>query len=934
MAEEDAENAEFVKEAFKAAQGWAGDGFVSVEMIRSLVKDLTAFEDDKIEEFLMAFNENLGVVDDDEDVERCRAKGMPAKALQVSADIYGKTVRGKVSYVEFVDWIMSAELGGDETTPAQLQNAEKLRKEAEAHAALHAEALAEARKQAEAEARERAEALAQQEEKRKRSKEAALKKRADEDEKMRIQAEEEERRYVQAQAEKEKRDAAEEEELALEMRSVMPDTAEIVRLLKAAAALGDGPSPAEFARMQNCFNRYKTPGSADMDKDDLPMVLKLLGLMFIEADECKKIADAMSSFATIDFDEFEEFVGKFRAAEHQKFKDIFDKFDEDGGGTLSCDELLKVMSSMGFTPLRAMVEEALSVVDEDGGGTLDFTEFVHLLAIYRYTEGFTRKEVIQAFKAFKELSEDDDILGGKTVPVSQIMDFLLTFFGPQSAELAKRLGDEAIAGKPVKEGDVKSDAEPGFSFSEVLLTARRLREEEFRSWRDLFEEKDADGGGVLDMQEVQGLIRHLGYTLTIKEVKDVVQEVEEDVDEDGVLEQELDFDEFVHLMGIFKVRDGFSKRDLRAMEVTFTKFDADGSGEVETVELSDMLRFMGESLAIEDVQRLLGQADPNDSGSLDWREFLRFMRLHREEELTKFKKVFKYHAEGEKLSKGKLKKALLFLGFGELSAATWLLVCPKQEDDSGDPISPSAPMVGFEGFVVAIGVEKQAGVIQVRQAAGFSEERIGEFQKLFNKFDADRSGIIDPKEVGALLGSLNFSMRTAEDRDNVQKSIEKARANALEAGIEDVGKGGSITFMVLLQLLRQLFSAKDQARLDREKDAMTETMFKVGEAKQFMEMFLNWYEKDKAFEESSGNAPVDSSEDDKFSDKVKTLHAAAIRRLMATLGCKTDAKLLTQLEGHVKFLNEAGRVDFPDFLRLLRWMMESNLAGINSIFAS
>ena len=80
---------------------------------------------------------------------------------------------------------------------------------------------------------------------------------------------------------------------------------------------------------------------------------------------------------------------------------IFKRFDADGSGELSAEELEDVLKSLHITPFRSTIAGALQVVDSDDSGTLDYTEFVQLLLIYRKTEGFAESE---AFKiGFKRL---------------------------------------------------------------------------------------------------------------------------------------------------------------------------------------------------------------------------------------------------------------------------------------------------------------------------------------------------------------------------------------------------------------------------------------------------------------------------------------------------------------------------------------------------
>ena len=69
---------------------------------------------------------------------------------------------------------------------------------------------------------------------------------------------------------------------------------------------------------------------------------------------------------------------------------VFREFDEDGSGSLDTEEIEQVMAMFNITPFRSTVLSAIAVVDEDSTGVVEFHEFVHLLTIYKKTEGFKR----------------------------------------------------------------------------------------------------------------------------------------------------------------------------------------------------------------------------------------------------------------------------------------------------------------------------------------------------------------------------------------------------------------------------------------------------------------------------------------------------------------------------------------------------------------
>ncbi|XP_023347175.1 neo-calmodulin [Eurytemora carolleeae] len=76
----------------------------------------------------------------------------------------------------------------------------------------------------------------------------------------------------------------------------------------------------------------------------------------------------------------------------KKFKAVFNRFDEDEDGVVSCKEVGKILRNLGYNPSDAELQEMIRLADKDGSGALDFPEFLNMM-----------KERI------KEQNEDDDI---------------------------------------------------------------------------------------------------------------------------------------------------------------------------------------------------------------------------------------------------------------------------------------------------------------------------------------------------------------------------------------------------------------------------------------------------------------------------------------------------------------------------------------------
>ena len=61
------------------------------------------------------------------------------------------------------------------------------------------------------------------------------------------------------------------------------------------------------------------------------------------------------------------------------FKEVFNLFDLNGGGTIDADELEKALNSVDIKLTQAEIMDVLTVIDDDGNGEIDFNEFLNLM---------------------------------------------------------------------------------------------------------------------------------------------------------------------------------------------------------------------------------------------------------------------------------------------------------------------------------------------------------------------------------------------------------------------------------------------------------------------------------------------------------------------------------------------------------------------------
>jgi Ca2+-binding EF-hand superfamily protein len=70
--------------------------------------------------------------------------------------------------------------------------------------------------------------------------------------------------------------------------------------------------------------------------------------------------------------------------DRQRYQELFDSVDTDGGGSICTSELGHLFTNLGYETSESQMNDLIAMVDTDGDGELNFAEFVDL--INRYLE--------------------------------------------------------------------------------------------------------------------------------------------------------------------------------------------------------------------------------------------------------------------------------------------------------------------------------------------------------------------------------------------------------------------------------------------------------------------------------------------------------------------------------------------------------------------
>ena len=154
---------------------------------------------------------------------------------------------------------------------------------------------------------------------------------------------------------------------------------------------------------------------------------------------------------------------------------------------------------------------------------------------------------------------------------------------------------------------------------EIISQELDIPEEDLEEYREAFKLFDKDGSGAISPEEFAKVLKNLGQNLSKEELKDLI--VELDQDKSG----EITFDEFITYMKKVKVQEEMNEED--AVIKAFQTFDVDKDDQISNAEFRHILCNLGQDrFTVEECDEIFKEADLNNDGVLNYREFVAFWR--------------------------------------------------------------------------------------------------------------------------------------------------------------------------------------------------------------------------------------------------------------------------------------------------------------------
>lgn len=600
---------------------------------------------------------------------------------------------------------------------------------------------------------------------------------------------------------------------------------------EAAVEDEDLPFPWSGEELYTVFVKFDTDRDKEIHVEEVPRLLAYLGAP-PDVDQVREVMASMTSYATLSFEEFCDFMGAYRARDIEHMRAEFHAADDDGSGTLDFEELHALLLKMGYTPTRATTKEAYLKIMGDADTAMNFRQFEALREHLRRTEMFPESDVEELRMLYNRTMarSKDKVDLGSTVSKLANLAQLAEEAWRMSMYLGYSANRDALASLV---GVVDADNSGHLSFYELLKLFRLLREKEHRAMVRVI--NSMGDGTKLPREDLGIALNNLGYTVA----EDAISEILEHL---GGLESpgSLDVEEFTSLLRLYRRCEGFTSAELKEFRRQFNDEDRDDSGELGTLELGRVLRWFGFPRTLQEVQRLVADLDFDESGELEFTEFTKLMRRLYHEDGEKRRNVFtKLDAH---------KKGLVPLSV--MSRAVQMITGrPANEEfvqkafealgqDANANVQRKATgeifSVNLRGFEAFYKHYSWFTIQENRTNLGYSPLEMVKLKESFDKFDKDKSGTIEKTETILL---INHYFPDAKQSKEAQQNMARLMAKV------DTDGNFEIDFGEFVSLMRKCDDMRDAADIKREAEVIKDCQFTQDEVEGFRQVFsanANW----------------------------------------------------------------------------------------------
>eukprot|EP00930_Biecheleria_cincta_P019218 TRINITY_DN14728_c0_g4_i1.p1 TRINITY_DN14728_c0_g4~~TRINITY_DN14728_c0_g4_i1.p1 ORF type:complete len:1144 (+),score=192.45 TRINITY_DN14728_c0_g4_i1:94-3525(+) len=414
------------------------------------------------------------------------------------------------------------------------------------------------------------------------------------------------------------------------------DQDEFLRLLEMYEA-------KQLAHYTGIFQEFDEDDSGTLDEDELAKVLEHCGITALS----QVIKEIVTEVAPLDPDsitihEFKRLLEiiytneGFSKREVFRLREVFHKFDFSGDGALDIGELHKAIHWLGYAIPEQEIKTISDSVDVGGKGQLEEHEFIVCMRKVK------EREIHRVKKAIKGPRLDNSNL-------ERYLDKVLRALGyipdPQAIRdcaedagilQAKPRSDTAGNARRVSglAGGRRNSFGGGMGRRASFGAARRQS-----GAGDLLTRHLGTFGGV----PAAGMLR--GRTASCSSVGSLKLPGAENMTHSQLLQlimpKPIGLSEVFLFLEVYRRREGMDRAQIMELESAFHKYDREGQGEMNVLDVGKVLRWLGYAVSFDVQQRLVKEVDVDQSGSLDIAEMRKLARIFREKELLSWTDTFK-----------------------------------------------------------------------------------------------------------------------------------------------------------------------------------------------------------------------------------------------------------------------------------------------------
>eukprot|EP00929_Paragymnodinium_shiwhaense_P007228 TRINITY_DN111161_c0_g1_i1.p1 TRINITY_DN111161_c0_g1~~TRINITY_DN111161_c0_g1_i1.p1 ORF type:complete len:1023 (+),score=297.82 TRINITY_DN111161_c0_g1_i1:33-3101(+) len=394
------------------------------------------------------------------------------------------------------------------------------------------------------------------------------------------------------------------------------------RLQQAQAAACDPGFSWDVLLLRDAFERRQGKVGAAEDKvhvNTLDSLLRGIGVRMDDAQVLQAIR-TQSEFEELDWDEFLDFLRKFKDWERYELKRAFEKAAGGQHGVkpqqLGPVELETMLLRLGYSCSRPTLKEILRNTLGDREGRLDFLSFEDVLHHVRGMAGHLERDYLDLRASFVAALGDRD---GSALNHSEAAR-ILVFHGYGSDEHA--VLDVVSSSGAGEQGErfVSDENREHITWTRLLAMANDLcKADAAKLQLAAGVEKEA-----FEMEDVYTFLRDIGHSAPAAVAREVLEEVF-GAEASGALTLE-EFDVF---MRCYRRRRGFDAGDVEQLHDVFMEHsleDAQDEGVLGVIGVCKVLRWLGFQATLQEQQLAIADVVFDTQKVLSFSSFLQLYR--------------------------------------------------------------------------------------------------------------------------------------------------------------------------------------------------------------------------------------------------------------------------------------------------------------------